>query len=218
VRPREHTSPARCRNHVFPGQGTGQHARRICSILVGVALLLLATTALAQTRALVVFGSAVRPDGTPGATLTQRLRTTLKLAQKDRRAPIIVSGGTVTAAVPEGRVMKRWLVDHGVAPGRILVEPRARHTGENAELSAPLLRRVGATEATLITSRYHTRRAGLHMRWALRGAGLGHVELKTRGAPDGLGPLGRLRAFTVESAKIVRDTGLHLRQRFGGRR
>ena len=218
MQPRGHTSPARCRNHIFPGQGTGQRGRRICSILVGVALLLLAGAALARGRALVVFGSAVRPDGAPGASLTQRLRTTLELARKDRRAPIIVSGGTVTAPVPEGRVMKRWLVDHGVAPGRILVEPRARHTGEKAELSASLLRRVGATEATLITSRYHTRRAGLHMRWALRGAGMGHVKLETRGAPDGLGSLGRLRAFAVESAKIVRDTGLHLRQRFGGGR
>lgn len=216
--PRVHTSPARRRNHVCPGQRTGQGGRWTCSILAGVALLLLASAAPGQTRALVVFGSAVRSDGTPGPTLTQRLHTTLELARTDRRAPIIVSGGAVTAPIPEGRVMKRWLVDHGVAAGRILVEPRARHTGENAELSASLLRRVGATEATLVTSRCHARRAGLHMRWALRGAGLAHVKLETRGAPDGLGPLGRLRTFAVESAKIVRDTGLHLRQRFRSKR
>jgi uncharacterized SAM-binding protein YcdF (DUF218 family) len=163
-------------------------------------------------RALVVFGSAVRSDGTPSRQLVRRLQSTLNLAREDPAARIVVTGGTVTSRVPEGRVMARWLEKRGVDLRRIVVEPRARHTGENAELAVPLLRKIGATDVTVVTSRYHTRRAGYHMRAALRDAGLS-TRVSVHAAPDGLRGLGRLKAWWRESFKIARDAGFRLRRR-----
>jgi uncharacterized SAM-binding protein YcdF (DUF218 family) len=176
-------------------------------------LLALCFSAYAEgRRALVVFGSAVKADGTPSRQLVRRLQTTLELARRDPAARIVVTGGSVTAPVPEGKVMARWLQKRGVNPRRIAVEPHARHTGENAELAVPLLKKMGATDVTVVTSRYHTRRAGYHMRAALRDAGLS-PRVSVRAAPDGLRGLGRLKAWWRESFKIARDAGFRLRRR-----
>ena len=111
--------------------------------------------------------------------------------------------------------MARWLEQHGVARARIAIENRARFTAENADLTVPLLSRVGAERVTVVTDRSHLRRATFHMRAALRANGLGHIEVQGHGAPDGLRGLGRTRAWLRESAKIVRDAGFRLRTRVG---
>jgi hypothetical protein len=41
---------------------------------------------------------------------------------------VIVSGGAVHSPDNEAVLMREWLLDHGVSPRRILVEPCARHT------------------------------------------------------------------------------------------
>jgi len=158
-------------------------------------------------RALVVFGSAVRPDGTASPSMLRRLQRTLVEARRDPGSTIVVSGGTA-AGQAEGPFMARWLAQRGVDRRRLLIEPRAQHTGENADLSVPLIRRAGANRVTVITERFHVRRARYHMRAALRAHGLGAVKVDACAAPDGLRGLGRMRRWFKESTKIARDAGL----------
>lgn len=177
--------------------------------LAGVCLLAWVPAALAE-RAIVVFGSAVRPDGTPSPSLLRRLDTALSLARRDRHVPIVVTGGSVAGPRAEGPFMARWLRNRGVKPGRILVESRARHTGENASLSVPLLRRAGVNAVTLITERHHMRRARFHMRAALCDGGMGCVKITPHAAPDGRRGLTRVSGWFKESAKITRDLGFRV--------
>jgi len=171
-----------------------------------VYLLANAPAALAE-RAIVVFGSAVTPDGTPSDSLLRRLDTALTLARRDRVARVVVTGGSVAGPRAEGPFMARWLRKRGVAPNRIMVEPRARHTGENASLVVPMLKRARADKVTLVTERYHMRRARFHMRNALRDQGMLGTKLLTHPAPDGRRGLARLSGWIKESAKITRDAG-----------
>jgi uncharacterized SAM-binding protein YcdF (DUF218 family) len=104
--------------------------------------------------------------------------------------------------------MRRWLVQRGVDPKRILVEPRARFTRDNARLSVPLLQRAGATHVTVVTERYHLRRGVADMKAALRAAGIRNVGVDGVAAHDGLRGADRRRAQAMEGEKMKRDRAL----------
>lgn len=53
---------------------------------------------------------------------------------------------------------KRLLEKEGVPATAIVVEPKSRTTLENAKLSIPLLRQMGAHKVIIVTSWYHSRR------------------------------------------------------------
>ena len=108
--------------------------------------------------------------------------------------------------------MARWLCRRGVNRSRILVEPRARHTGENADFVVPLLRSAGVDRVTLVTERCYLRRARFHLRAALADARL-PVKVDGQAAPDGRSGAARLKIGLIESAKLARDAGLRLRGR-----
>jgi uncharacterized SAM-binding protein YcdF (DUF218 family) len=103
------------------------------------------------------------------------------------------------------------LVERGVARSRILVESAARHTGENADLTAPLLKAAGVKRATLVTDQSHLARGLFHTRAALRMVGLGDVVVDGEGADDGLRGLDRVAANAEERWKILRDAYFRLR-------
>lgn len=54
---------------------------------------------------------------------------------------------------------KRQLLEAGVPPARIRVEPKSSSTLENALFSRPLLEAAGVRRALIVTSNFHTRRA-----------------------------------------------------------
>jgi len=177
-------------------------------LLSWVAVLVLASgTAIADRHAVVVFGAAVDASGVPSELLVQRLESAREAAVADPRALVVVSGGSVASPAIEGRVMESWLAARGVDKGRIRVEGRARHTGENADFVVPILRAEGVDRVTLVTSRFHMQRALFHLRSALAEQGVLGVEVTSVAAPDGLGPAARARMAVQERAKIVRDAG-----------
>jgi hypothetical protein len=65
---------------------------------------------------------------------------------------VIVSGGAVHSADNEAVLMREWLIDQGVEPARILVEPCARHTTTNLRNAGRILLAHGASEALVVTS------------------------------------------------------------------
>ena len=80
----------------------------------------------------------------------------LERALADLRAglapAVIVTGGAVHSPDNEAVLMREWLLAHGVEPGRILVEPCARHTTTNLRNAGRILLAHGAREALVVTS------------------------------------------------------------------
>jgi uncharacterized SAM-binding protein YcdF (DUF218 family) len=191
-----------------PGNNYRHHPRRLpaWSRALMICLVCAFAAPAAAERTLVVFGSSVRSDGKPSPSMLRWLQRTLVEARRDRGASIVLSGGTA-AGRAEGPFMARWLTERGVDRRRLLIESSARHTGENADLSVPLIKRAGADRVTVVTERFHVRRARFHMRAALKEQGLGALKVDASAAPDGLRGVKRLQRWFKESTKIARDVG-----------
>lgn len=83
---------------------------------------------------------------------------------------IIVTGGAVHSADNEAVLMREWLLGNGVDPGRVLVEPCARHTTTNLRNAGRMVLAAGAREALVVTSHPQSRylaypwRSSFHLR------------------------------------------------------
>jgi hypothetical protein len=74
-------------------------------------------------------------------------------AVKSGLAPaLIVSGGAVHSPDNEALLMREWLVERGVDPARVVVEPCARHTTTNLRNAGRILLQLGHREALVVTS------------------------------------------------------------------
>ena len=75
-------------------------------------------------------------------------------------ARVVLSGGTTRQGEPaEAASMQAFLLDLGVPASAMLLEDRRLTTGENARLTAALLRPQGVDTVILVTSALHMRRA-----------------------------------------------------------
>jgi uncharacterized SAM-binding protein YcdF (DUF218 family) len=158
-----------------------------------------------DSHLIVVFGAALDECGRPGVPLARRLRLVLAEATADPEALVIVSGGAVRGRPAEAPVMRDWLVAEGVDASRILVEPDARSTSENARYCAALVaRHPGVRRVTLVTERFHVLRSRVLLARALAERGL-RVEMLTRGAPDHLGAFQWITRWLRELLKLARD-------------
>lgn len=122
-------------------------------------------------HAIVVFGCAVEADGTPSPGLRSRLERALEEAKKNPTARVLVSGGAVASAINEAETMRDVLVAAGLPRRRVVLEPASRFTVENAELSAQMVKNMGATRVTLVTEAFHVPRSEALMKQALAAAG-----------------------------------------------
>lgn len=109
---------------------------------------------------LVVLGYRLRSDGGIREELEGRLQTVLVCAAQYPDACILCTGGGTAAQDPgvtEAGQMAAWLVEHGIAEERILVEDRSMTTGQNAIFSLRLLQEQypQVKNLALITSDYH---------------------------------------------------------------
>ncbi len=110
--------------------------------------------------AIVTLGLVLNPDGSMRPALIERLEKTLEAAAAFPGAPIIVSGGVPKSGRVEAVEMRRWLVERGVGPARILEEGYARDLLENIVYARQILDQIGAGAAIVITSANNVRRAG----------------------------------------------------------
>lgn len=117
---------------------------------------------------LVIFGAAVRTDGTPSGTLQRRIDGALAAARGEPDPWFVTTGGLGREGFVEAEVMARRLVAAGVPQDRILIEGQARDTLESVEFCHALLAgRGGVDELLVCTSPYHQPRCALLL--ALRG-------------------------------------------------
>lgn len=120
-------------------------------------------------RVLVIFGAAVRPDGSPSGTLRRRINGAFAVGGVNRDVVFMPTGGAGRYGPPEAHVMRDQLVTLGVDPALILVEDRACDTLQSIYLCHDLIRNLeDSVVVEVCTSPYHQFRC-----WALfRLAGL----------------------------------------------
>lgn len=116
-----------------------------------------------EGQAIVVLsaGTITTPNGeTLGNHTVARLSQALYL-HLQTKLPIIVTGSSApkSSAPPIAELMRDWLLERGVLTSRIVVEPQARTTWENAKYVARLCDQFGWTQVVLVTSAVHMRRA-----------------------------------------------------------
>jgi len=98
-------------------------------------------------------------EGAPSDVTVARMITAARL-QRQLEIPIIVSGGTVFGKGPsEAAIVRRFMLDIGVPPERVIVEGSSRDTFENARNTAAICTARGYTRPILVTSALHLRRA-----------------------------------------------------------
>ena len=88
----------------------------------------------------------------------------LRLARLYPEMRILVTGGDNSLSGNihgEAAPAARFFADHGIAAERLIYEPSARNTAENASLTAALLESLGLKDAScvIITSAYHMPRS-----------------------------------------------------------
>ncbi len=98
-----------------------------------------------------VLGNVLNADTTPTPELTARLESALWASGKNPAAQLLVSGGAQVRGIKESEVMKRWLIDRGVCPSRILQESESLDTVENIRMSTRLLMQKNARNVCLIS-------------------------------------------------------------------
>ena len=118
----------------------------------------------AQADAIVVLGGGRYKDDigyggdTANAFSLERVRYGAYLARKFKK-PVLVTGGAPEAArVPEGELMRQAMENEFRIPVR-WVEDRSRNTLENAEFSAPMLKKAGIKRIFLVSHAWHLARA-----------------------------------------------------------
>jgi uncharacterized SAM-binding protein YcdF (DUF218 family) len=160
---------------------------------------------LSVQRAIVVFGCRIDEQGAATPALVRRLDTAFRLWQAHPEAYLLVTGGAWGDRPSEAHVMEAWLKDRGVPEGRIVREPLARHTLDNAMQTVPLLVKLSVSSATIVTEQYHLRRSLLNMRFALQRLGANNIHVDAVAAPDRL-DLPRRGAMAVrELFALARD-------------
>ncbi|MGJ0485245.1 MAG: SanA/YdcF family protein [Methylomicrobium sp.] len=109
----------------------------------------------------VVLGNTVYPDGTPSPRLKARLDKAVELYRQGYFRRIIVSGAHGVEGYDEARVMKDYLISHGVEAKAILPDPNGFNTFETARNTAALLRRAEDKSVMVITQYFHITRSRL---------------------------------------------------------
>lgn len=168
----------------------------------------------ASRPAIVIFGAAVRPDGTPSTALRWRTEAAAALGRSLDRPLYVPTGGIGDHPPAEALVMARLLHAMAVPPADILPEPTARNTLGSVRAVRRLLREHGHRGPVYAaTSAYHLPRCLILLRLA---------GLPARAAPPPPWPAARAwrrRWYwrLREAAAVPVDAAIVVGLRLGGR-
>ena len=156
---------------------------------------------------IVVFGAAVRADGSPSGTLERRVRAAYEFGRNAPDAKYLVTGGQGDAPLPEWLVMQRLLLDYGVAAEAIIPERQGLDTLGQIRICAAMLKREDLSGGVRIaTSRYHQ----LRCRLLLQVFGIDAGPIEPLADRPHVSRLGLLRSWIREGLAIPYDLALAL--------
>ncbi|MGO3517917.1 MAG: YdcF family protein [Acetobacter cibinongensis] len=118
---------------------------------------------------MLVFGAALRPDGTPSPSLRNRVSAAVSFGQNVAQPLYLVTGGVPKNGQTEASVMADLLLQAGVESKNILLEPTASDTAASIKACSVVLRQIGHDKSSPIhfcTSTYHIPRCALLLRLA----------------------------------------------------
>jgi len=116
----------------------------------------------AENATAVVLGCRVYGER-PSLSLVERLEAAYTYLEEKPDAACVVSGGKGSGEnISEAEAMYRWLVTKGIDKERIYIEDKSTSTEENIAYSKQVIEENGLNpNVAIITSEYHTYRAGL---------------------------------------------------------
>ena len=128
---------------------------------------------------IIIYGAAVRPDGAPSGAMRDRVGAAVRFGRRLLPQPIyIVTGGQGRYGPPEAEVMAQLLLERGIHPDYIVLEPTGTNTVRSTLAVASLLHGVpGPVYAA--TSAYHMPRCVVL---------LGLAGLDAHRSPPSIGP------------------------------
>jgi uncharacterized SAM-binding protein YcdF (DUF218 family) len=165
-----------------------------------------------MTDCIVIFGAAVRADGTASGSLRRRCENAVHFGGAGDAGPLyLASGGVGRYGPAEAQVMRQLLIDLGAAAPRILLESEAHDTLQSVRLcSRMLLRRGDIGRVWVSTSSYHRLRCALLFRLA----GFDSRALPTASDRPHLGTAKWLRYVIKEAIALPWDAAWVLWYRF----
>jgi len=117
-----------------------------------------------KQEVVVVFGAAVRPDGTPSGALRRRIAAAVDYAG-DRPVLFLVTGGEGDYPPAEAAVMANLLRAGGVSDRRVIQEDQSKTTLESAVNCTKIIRHLtGITRVMACSDAYHLPRCRLLLR------------------------------------------------------
>lgn len=121
---------------------------------------------------IVVLGSGLRRDNSPGPSLYRRTSKAAELYQQGIAPNIICTGGfTAGHTRSEASACAELLIGYGVPAQAITLEERSRSTLENAAYTREIMDADGWQTAVVVSDGYHLLRAG----WIFQQAGINAV-------------------------------------------
>lgn len=124
----------------------------------------------------------------------ERYTAAVALAQRFPEAQVLFTGGSgalrdvAGATTSEASIAKRFFLEQGIAPDRLLFEGQSRNTAENARLSLTLADPAADQTWVLVTSAFHMPRAMRSFEAAgWEGIVAWPVDYRTSGFGDGIG-------------------------------
>ncbi len=130
-------------------------------------------------RLLVLFGAAVRADGTPSETLARRIDYAAAAAEHDPGLTLFCSGAVGRHGPSEASVMAR-LLGGNVAADRLYLDEASRDTLETVRAATAYARAHGFGSVVSCTDSYHQPR--VRMLFALQGLPCAPLLLPRRGS------------------------------------
>ena len=112
----------------------------------------------------VILGNRLNDDATISETMQKRLELALEIENTLQPDKFILSGGlaNIAAGTSEAVAMHEWLVRHGVAAEKLVLEDKSLSTKQNAKFSVPIAVELSATQLLLCTTPEHMNRKFLN--------------------------------------------------------
>nr|WP_298794887.1 YdcF family protein [uncultured Acetobacter sp.] len=117
---------------------------------------------------IIIFGAALRADGTPSPALQHRVQAAVLFGKQQRAHLYLATGGVPQNGLTEAAVMRRLLLENGVSAEAILEDHVATDTFDSVINCTKILKEQGLEGHTLAltSSPYHLPRCLLLMRLA----------------------------------------------------
>jgi uncharacterized SAM-binding protein YcdF (DUF218 family) len=125
-----------------------------------------------EADVLIVLGSGMNRNATPGDALTRRAKWAAQ-AWQEGIAPYVICTGGYTRGIPRSEAdgCREVLEREGVPAAAIFLEDRSRSTEENALYSREIMQAQGWESAVVVTDAFHMLRA----HWIFTSAGIPNV-------------------------------------------